>query len=540
MFVGKKRQQPHTLKDKKKMKKGLITSILMLTFGSVQAQSLPVIPKLVVTLTIDQLCTDHLEDFAPLYGEGGFRRLMREGKVFTQVDMPFAGADRASALATLYTGSTPSVHGIIGENWLDAKTLRPVDCVDDPAFMGNYTNESTSPSQLLVSTLADELRIATANRSLVYAIAPFREAAIIGAGHAGNGAFWLNEQTGKWCGTTYYPDFPAWMDEVNGRQAPDTHIKDIVWTPLLPAERYTCLPGEIREPFKYKPANEGSHKYSQLARTPFINDEVNRLAETLLDKGALGRDNVPDLLALTYYAGRYNRYATETQAMETQDMYVRLDRSIASLLEMLDSKVGLQNVLLCITSTGYVENAPADFPLYRLPGGEFYLNRCATLLNMFLMATYGEGQYVEAYYGRQIYLNHKLIEDKQLSLPEIQEKAAEFLVQFSGVNEVYSANRLLLGAWSPKMELIRNSFHRLRSGDLLIEVLPGWTVMHEDGTEHYAVRTCGLPAPLILLGNGIAAETIRIPVSAARIAPTLAGAMRIRAPNACTESPLVL
>ena len=223
-----------------------------------------------------------------------------------------------------------------------------------------------------------------------------------------------------------------------------------------------------------------------------------------------------------------------------QDAYARMDRSLADLLDMLERKIGLQNVLLCVASTGYVDNTAPDLDLYRIPGGEFHLNRCATLLNMFLMATYGEGQYVEAYYDQQIYLNHKLIEDKQLDLADVQEKAAGFLVQFSGVNEVYSAHRLLLGSWSPKNDLIRNGFHRLRSGDLLIGVLPGWTIIQEDGASQHTVRAAGIPAPVILLGAGIGAETVRIPVSATRIAPTLAGAMRIRAPNACTEAPLNL
>lgn len=522
------------------MKKGLITSILMLTFSSVQAQTLPVLPRLVVMLTVDQLRTDYLEDFEPLYGEGGFKRLMREGKVFAHAEMPFAGADRASALATLYTGSTPSVNGIIGENWLDAQTLRPVNCVDDPKFMGNYTNESTSPSKLLASTLADELRIATDNRALVYAIAPFREAAILGAGHAGNGAFWLNEETGKWCGTTYYPDFPHWLEQVNENDSPGIRLKDIVWTPLYPPERYTCLPGEVREPFKYKPDSKSNYKYHKLALSPFINDEVNHLAETLLDKSEMGRDQVPDFLSLTYYAGAYNPFPGITRAMEMQDFYARMDRSIADLLNLLDRKIGLQNVLICISSTGYVENSEPDLTLYRIPGGEFHLNRCATLLNMYLMATYGEGQYVEAYYDQQIYLNHKLIEDKQLDLADVQEKAAGFLVQFSGVNEVYSAHRLLLGSWSPKTDLIRNSFHRLRSGDLLIGVLPGWTILQEDGAEPHTVRAADIPTPFILMGAGIGAEIIRIPVRTTRIAPTLSGAMRIRAPNASSEAPLDL
>ncbi|MDO4164599.1 MAG: alkaline phosphatase family protein, partial [Bacteroides sp.] len=174
--------------------------------------------------------------------------------------------------------------------------------------------------------------------------------------------------------------------------------------------------------------------------------------------------------------------------------------------------------------------------IYRVPGGEFYLNRCATLLNMYLMATYGEGQYVEGYHNLQIYLNHKLIEEKQLNLGDIQERAAQFLVQFSGVNEVYSAQRLLLGQWSPQIERIRNGYHRKRSGDLMIEVLPGWTVMQENNNSNRVVRAAAVPAPLILMGSGIKAETIRIPVSMDRVAPTLSSVMRIRAPNACTAS----
>ena len=145
---------------------------------------------------------------------------------------------------------------------------------------------------------------------------------------------------------------------------------------------------------------------------------------------------------------------------------------------------------------------------------------------------------MEAYYNQQIYLNHKLIEKKQLNLTEIQEKAAAFLVQFSGVNEVYSAHRLLLGQWSPQIERIRNSFHRKHSGDLLIEVLPGWTLVKENSTDHRVVRTAHTPTPLILLGANVKAEIIRTPVAMERLAPTLSGVMRIRAPNACKATPL--
>lgn len=522
------------------MKKGLITSILALTFGSMQAQPLPAIPKLVVTLTVDQLRTDYMEAFSSLYGERGFKRLMKEGRVFYQLEMPFKGADRASAIATIYAGCPPSMHGIIAENWLDAKTLRPVNCMDDPNFIGNYTDESSSPSQLLVSTLADELKIGTQNRSLIYSIAPFRDAAILGAGHCGNGAFWLNESTGKWCSTTYYNEFPWWLTQYNEREAPDFRIRDLEWVPLLPPASYTLLPGSYETSFKHRPNDDRINRFRRLATSPLINDEINRLAEVLLDKIEIGKDNVTDMVALTYYAGRYKSVDNSTLPAEIQDSYVRLDASLASLLDMLDRKIGLHNVLFCLISTGYTPDEPADASIYRIPGGEFYLNRCATLLNMYLMATYGEGQYIEAYHDLQIYLNHKLIENKQLDVAEIQQKAADFLIQFSGVNEVYSAHQLLLGPWAPETERLRNAFHRKHSGDLLIEVLPGWTVVHENSEKDYTVRNVGTPAPLILLGNGIEPEAIRIPVSADQIAPTLTGALRIRAPNASHAHPLQL
>lgn len=522
------------------MKKEILTSLLILTFGSLQAQNLPAVPKLVVTLTIDQLRTDYMEAFSPLYGERGFKRLLREGRVYTQAEYPFSAPDRASAVATLATGASPSVHGIIAENWLDRTTLRPINCVDDAAFMGNYTDESSSAGPLLTSTVGDELKIATRGKALVYAIAPFRDTAILSAGHAANGAFWLNEKSGKWCGTTYYGDFPWWLSQYNERHSVDFRIKDITWTPLYPAASYRFLPEARTEGFRYKFDSDRHNKYRRLITSPYANDEVNLLAETLLDKSTIGQDNVTDLLALTYYAGNYNHQSTADCAMEMQDTYVRLDQTLAALLDLIDHKVGLNHTILCIASTGYADAETPDAAIYRIPGGEFHLNRCATLLNMYLMATYGEGQYVEAYYDNQIYLNEKLIEKKQLHLADIEQKAEAFLVQFSGVSDVYSAHRLLLGPWSPTTEQLLNSYHRKRSGNLLLQVLPGWTVMQETGNDHRVARSAYIPTPLILMGGGLKPQTLSIPVRTDCIAPTLTGMMRIRAPNASTQAALPL
>lgn len=519
----------------------LLASLIAIAAGGLNAQTLPSAPRLVVSLTIDQLRTDYMEYFAPLYGERGFKRLLREGKVYTYAEMPFAAPDRASAIATLQTGAVPSQHGIVAENWMDTKTLRPINCVDDAAFMGNYTDESSSANSLLVTNVADELRIATRNRALVYSIAPFRDAAILSAGHAANGAFWINEVTGKWCSTTYYADFPWWLSQYNDRHSVDNRIKELVWTPSYPVESYRYLPEWRETAFRYKFDAERENKYRRLITSPYANDEVNQLVETLFSKSTIGQDPIPDLLALTYYAGNYNHLSATDGAMELQDTYVRLDQSIAQLIELIDQKIGLGNVLVCISSTGYSDAETPDAALYRTPGGEFHIERCATLLNMYLMATYGEGQYVEGYYNNQIYLNEKLIENKQLDLNDIESKAEAFLVQFSGVDRVYAGHRMLLGTWSPQLEKLSNGYHRKRSGNLTLTLLPGWVNASQHSKVQQRIsRNAYLPSPLILMGSSIQAQRITTPVSAQRIAPTLSRAMRIRAPNASQLPPLDL
>ena len=516
------------------MKKRLLTSVFALTFAGLQMQA-QTTPKLVVTLTIDQLRADYMENFSALYGEKGFKRLLRDGKAYTNATFPFSDIDRSSAIAAIHTGVPPYLNGIIANSWLDITSLRPMESVDDSRFKGSNTNEGCSPENMLTSTMADELKISTRGASFVYAIAPYKDAAILGAGHAANGAFWMNEETGKWCSTTYYKEFPLWLNQFNERKGLDFRIKDISWTPAREISEYRYLPEWRSDAFKYKFDGDKLNKYRHLLTSPYANEEVNLLAEELLEKSDVGKDDITDFLSLTYYAGNYRHRSAEDCAMEIQDAYVRLDNSIAYLIELLDRKIGLKNVLLCIASTGYSELPSPDNGAYNIPGGEFHMNRCSTLLNMYLMATYGQGQYVEGVYGQQIYLNHKLIEEKQLSLTEIQEKSADFLSQFSGVCEVYSSHRLLLGSWSPEVNLHRNSYHRKHSGDLTIEVLPGWTIIRENNVDNRTQRYSYSPAPVFIFGAGTPAEVVRTPVNICRLAPTICGILRIRAPNACKE-----
>ncbi|WP_018108625.1 alkaline phosphatase family protein [Bacteroides propionicifaciens] len=512
--------------------RGLITSILTaIAITSLQAQVAQTNrPKVIVGLNVDQLSTELIEAYWNLYSEEGFKKLWREGLVYTDTEFSLVNRDRSNTTATLNTGATPSVHGIIGNEWLDLSVMQPRSCVFDPNFMGNNTPLSSSATNLLSSTITDELKLSTQGRALVYSIAPFADMAILSAGHAADAALWFNQETGEWAGSTYYSEFPWWVNKHNEQNPIYYRLNNIEWTPSLETEQYNISSNGKKKAFRHSLTNSGQNMYSKVVNSPIINDEVTILAKELFESSGVAEDDITDFIQLNFYAG--NELGTnEGYSLELQDTYLRLDKNIAELLHTVDKKVGLKNAIFYLTSTGYTQgHSGSQLKEHKIPTGEFYLNRCTALLNMYLMATYGEGQYVEGYYDLQIYLNHQLLEEKTLSLTEVQEKSAEFLSQFSGVNEVYYSTELLLGSWNPYKEVERNSYHKKRSGDLSIEVLPGWEIIENDKVQR-TVNYSAIMSPTIFLGAPFKAEVIDTPINAEAIAPTIAKSIRIRAPN---------
>ena len=463
---------------------------LLSASATLVAQNHEAPPKLIVGLTVEGLRTDYLERFSPAYGDRGFRRLWREARIYETANYGFWMPDIASASATIYTGSMPRIHGIVGATFFDETTLRLRSTAQDADYMGNYTSDSSSPLALQAGTLGDELKDTGADKTFVFSIAPTREAAIMSAGHGANNAIWLDERNGMWCSSTYYGAFPVFIGAFNLQNGID--------------KRYT--------------------DYAALKASPAINTEINRLLPLFFDKTELGKDNACDLLALTYMAG------------ETQEAYVELDQAIAHLLNLLEQRVGKDNLLLFIAST---PPAPSSVRRTAFSNGEFHLERCKALLNMYLMAIHGQGQWVEDYNGLQLYLNKRLIEEQKLSLREVQDQAAEFLAQMSGIREVYTSTRLLQAFAPEEAVLRRNAYMRGRGGDIWIDLLPGWTVIDAKRPNTDYISRSDLPPSLLLFwGHHLTAERLPQPITMDRIAPTLSKAIRIRAPNGCTAMPL--
>ena len=505
------------------------------------AQDAPRVPSLVVNIVIDQLRSDYMDAFTPLYGQGGFQRLKEQGRFYSQAEYPFSSPDRASAMACLMTGTSPYVNGIVAEHWLDRQTLLPVFCVDDETYPGIMTDEKSSPKHLAVSTISDELKISSEGKSIVYSIAPTREAAVLGAGHAGNCAFWLDDWTGKWAATIYYDNYPDWATDYDIRLSLDSRIDDIQWKPLNDQvtnfQYFVSTSGSKVKPFSHK--FNSNRKYREFKATACVNDEVNLFAKQAIEKAGLGTDAVTDMLTLTYYAGAYDHQSAMTFGMEMQDTYARLDRQLEELFNFVDGKVGMDKTLFIVTSTGYFDSEEMmDLSKYRIPTGVFSITKAQALLNMYLIAVYGPGDYVETAIDNQIYLNLKLIENRNLNLTEVLDRCSAFLIQLSGVKDVYTSQRLALGAGTPGISKLRNAYNPKCSGDILVQVSPGWVLKDEDKHEQSLSRESYLSFPLFFLGAGIVPEKVRIPVSIDQVAPTIAQALRIRAPNACPEAPL--
>ncbi len=434
---------------------------------TLSAQQLSSAPRLVVNITIDQLRTDYLEYFAPLYSQDGFRRLLNDGRVYDRVNYPFTPIDRASAITCVATGASPHYNKIISQQWLERDGKKTSYCVADKKYVA-------SPANIACSTISDELKVSTDGRAIVFGVAYSQDAAILSAGHAADGAFWVNDANGLWATSSYYPSAAqSWVRAYNSNHT---------------------------------------------TRGARMNDAVADAAISCIDYNAMGRDDITDYLSVTLSA---TLGSTMGSRSEMEGVYTSLDNTLANIIRSAEQRVGKDRVLFVVTSTGYTDTPPTDLTKYKIPTGTFYINRTSQLLNMYLSAIYGSGTWVEAYYKNQIYLNHRLIDNQKINYSELLQRSKDLLRTTAGVTAV-----------------IDTPYDTAITGDLWVEVAPGWKILNEDTNETYQSSMAFIPFPVIFYGAGIKAEYISEEITTEYIAPTVAKTLRIRAPNACQAPPL--
>ncbi len=511
-------------------------------------------PRLVVGIVIEQMRYDYIVRYWDKFTESGFQRLINEGAFCKNTRYSYLNNQTAPGIATIATGTQPSNHGIINNEWYLRTEKEVTFCVDDKDALcvgGNEMSGYSSPKLLEVSTIGDELKLSSLNRSKVIGISMEPETAILSAGHNANAAYWYDAFSGNFVSTNYYMDtLPNWVKDFNAKKFPETYLANN-WEMLLPAGDYTeSLPdrnkyeigikkNEISFPYILPKLRKGKNDFSLIKTTPYGNMLTKDFAINAIVNEELGKDDISDMLFVTFSAMEEigNRFGP--LSIEMEDAYLRLDAEIGHLLNFLDEYVGKENLLVYLTS-----DHGAPFPLKylqdnKLPAGEFKPKPAISLLKSYTRILYGPGNWLSYYQDGQIYLNRNLIDDSKIELNEIQNKVANFIVQFNGVSNAVETSSLKGNSNSGGIfSHMQNGYHQKRSGDIIINLRPGWVEEHDNVIRTQSPYNYDSHIPLIWYGWKVKRNTIQTPVDPSDIAPTISQFLNIALPNAATGKPI--
>lgn len=493
-------------------------------------------PQLIVSIVVDGLRSDYLELLSECFGQDGFNRLIGGGVVIDEVDYG-PGVDAAGAVAMLYTGVEPAVSGVASAMTYSTERKMQLPTLLDPSKIGNYTTETLSPSVIRVSTLADEIRIDGGGASYVHSLAPDAARAIIMGGHAGNSAFWLNDANGNWATTTHYREVPTAVTSRNYTRPLAQRIDTVSWTPSMDVASYPALPAHKRH-YPFRHTFTGQTKFSDFKTAAPVNAEVTDLAIDYLTSMRLGGRDALDMLSVGYTLAPFAGSTDTGARLETMDAYIKLDRHIARLLSVAEADG--RDVVVLLAGTPAPASTESDGDLWNLSTGEFSTRKALSLLNMYLIALHGNGEWVTDYDRGAFYLNRKLIDEKKLNAEDLRADAAKFMMRMSGVANAYTIDDILEGRTSASQR--RNTIVA-SAPDVFIDVIPGWELVDDSSAsqspKRQTVRRSPAVAPVVIYApSRLEAKRLSAPVDARRVAPTVARILRIRSPNGAAQPPI--
>ncbi len=529
--------------------------VLFLILSPVNAQNgiqvPPDRPKLVVQIMVSNMGYDDLMRYWNKFGAGGFRSMIQNGTLCSKAGYNYIFTESSVSNASISAGTYPSQHGIIGNSWYVDLNRQISFCVDDPSVSsvgGSYENGKKSPSLLLATTYADELRLSGFFKPKVIGISLDPRAAILSTGHTANAAYWYDDERGSWMSSSYYLDrLPDWVQRFNEKKLADTYLSRS-WEPLLPLDAYSesfpdssvweqGIRGRGVFPYDLERLSRKTRRkkdYSILKITPFGNTYTKDMAIAAIAGEELGRDEYPDVLSVGFSATGYIGDHFGPGSVEMVDALMRLDRDLEHFLDYLHQEIGRENILVVLSSDHGLAYPIETLQNFRIPTGEFNVNAALSLLESYLGAIYGKGDWVRYYHANQVYLNRELILNADITLQEIRQKVAEFLVQFEGISMAVTASVLqstnFTGGIRAKMQ---NAYHQKRSGDVIIQFAPGWSEKNRDLDRKKTAYAAENHVPLIWYGWRVKRSTLYRPVDMVDVAPTICTFLDIPYPNAC-------
>ncbi len=503
-------------------------------------------PKLVVGLIVDQMRFEILERLDPIFGEGGFRRLKKEGFQFRNCYYSHAQTLTAPGHATIAAGAPPSVHGIAANSWYDKATRKKVYAVNDPEHFlvrrnGIDSSGNYSPRNLNSETIGDAFKNAYGNEARVVGISGKNRAAILSAGKDADLALWIDPWN-YWTSSTYFlNELPGWVASWNEKGALKKYENEI-WEPLLGSYPGTTDKevgferSYIGQPHPGWPKDFSVTVPKNGPRTllvsPYLNTEIIDLSIKGIVEMGLGNDEVPDYLAISISGTDKIGHAYGPHSEETADAYLRLDRDIEKLLNFLDSSIGKDDYLLFLTADHGIANIPGRIDSVNSGGGRVSMDKYLDSVNMVLAKKHGDSNLVIHYYDEQIWVDWNRIDEMSLDKQEVKKDIVSFYESKNGISHLIEPG---MGPQGKEYEdLVLNGFVPRRSGDFYVVYEPGFVEDWKSGVDHGSPHDYDRHVPLIWFGKGVRPGVSLTETIIPDIALTLCDLLGIDAPKQST------
>jgi len=501
------------------------------------------VPKLVVFINIDELQTEHLLKFKNKFTKHGFNQIIDHGTFFHNSDYETNTTYKGTKLANLYTGTYPSFHGIISDKWFN---------LNQPTFSKAYSFKSENidmhpdfgyfeTSEVLSSTIADELSIMTRGKSKIASVSINPENLAYFSHSDKTIEYWFDRTTGKMV-TSSNDSTAEWVNKFNSLKFADVYLNR-QWGPAFDLRDYNefiSSGGKEMRHFLYDLKNNGDIRtpYGKIQGSPYENYLIRDFAASLVINENFGKDDYTDILSLHFTCKPFINDEIELFDAEVEDMLLRLDEQIESFIQVIKDNVGLEKTLFIFTSTPTINWGLETLKDNNISTGYFNGDKISALLNLYLMAIYGQGKWVKGYQNQQFYLNHELIKEKNIVFEEIQDKAARFLLEVSGVQNTITGLNLRTNNYTEGVYcLMQKSYYFGRSGDLFISLKPGWIEeVQENKKDSFKSNRCTIP--LIFFGWNIQPVQIIDKVKMIDVAPTISTILEIPKPNGSVGAPI--
>ncbi|WP_339866413.1 alkaline phosphatase PafA [uncultured Algoriphagus sp.] len=536
-------------------KSGIVFLLFILASGPLLAQSTAKKPKLVVGIIVDQMRQEYLYRFADRYSDGGFKRMMKDGFMMKNGHYNYIPTYTGPGHASVYTGTTPATHGIISNDWYVKSLDKMIYCAEDTLVTnigGSEANGFISPRNLLTTTITDELRIATQKRSKVVGVAIKDRGASLPAGHLGD-AYWYDSNTGEFMTSTYYYDkLPKWVDKFNDKKSADTYLSQ-TWNTLYPIDTYKAsmvddnpfegtFSGKDTPTFPYdlKELRKSNGEFGIIASTPFGNSMTLDFALAALEGEKMGMGEETDFLALSFSSTDYVGHRFGPQSKEIEDTYLRLDQDIERLLNYLDETYGKDQYVVFLSADHAVAEIATHMISENVPGGNLRTSLVGTALLNYISSKYGAGKWIKNSSNGQLFLNHELIQEKNINQEDFENEIAQFLLKFDGIKEVYTGTALRTREFTEGRAMrLQMGYNHKASGDILMILEPGWLTGGATGTSHGTGYSYDTNVPILFYGWNVPAGESSRYATITDIAPTLSMMLDIKLPNGTTGQPIL-